>query len=171
MEERKKKPIGYGKRVVVSALAQDSRLGGAILEINKGKRTDLRFHMQNSKIIYLMSGQLRVWVLKEGQMTSLTVDPGASFFVRNGVMHQLEALENSIAVEFVSNVELYDDGDEHIVALGTAPEKIPEVVKEGEFATMSPEDVAKATAPATPARKKQTKKTQAKKTTTKRKRR
>lgn len=138
--------IGYGKRIVVSAA--DTPIGGAMLEIDEGKQTDMIFHMNTDKILYVLQGLLKVRVLKDGQITTLNVKPGVSFYIRAGVVHQLEALEISVVLEFVSDTALYkeNDGDEdtNVVSLGTKPEVIPEVVKEGEFATMTPEDEANA---------------------------
>jgi quercetin dioxygenase-like cupin family protein len=168
MEEKKK--IGYGKRIVV--IAEGIAAGGAVLEIEKGKQTDMVFHMKTDKAIYVMSGLLKVRVLKDGQVTTLNVKPGISFFVRAGLVHQFEAIEDSIVVEFVSDTALYSNSDESIVSLGTKFEETPETVQEGEFATMTPEDEAKVKKPKTvrkkrtPRKKKPTKKTK----TTKRKR-
>ncbi len=164
MEEKR---IGYGKRAVVNA--EGTHVGGAIHEIEKGKRTDMLFHIDITKVVYVMSGKLKVWVLRDGQVSSLMVEPGASFFVRPGLPHQLEAEETAIVVEFVSDTDVFKDGKRTmIIGRGSQPEKIPEPVEEGEFALMHPEDEEKLAA-SKPTPKKTTRKKRTTKRTTKKK--
>lgn len=157
-----KDKIGYGKRVVVSA--SDSHVGGIVHEIEKGKRTDMLFHLYDEKVVYVMSGKLKVWVIKDGQISSLVVQPGASFFVRAGLPHQFEAEETSIMVEFISNIQNYkEEKFTMVIGRGDRAEKLPEAVEEGEFALMKSEDEEKVQKKT---RKRKTKKKSKRKTVT-----
>ena len=43
---------GFGKRIAITAA--DASVGGVILEIEKGKRTDMVFHTHTKKLLYVM---------------------------------------------------------------------------------------------------------------------
>ena len=89
---------GFGKRMAVEY--QDFGVAGAILEIDAGKKTDMVFHCINGLLLYILVGKLRVSVLKDGIINGVNVQAGASFYVKPGLVYQMEAIEKSMVVEF-----------------------------------------------------------------------
>lgn len=157
---------GYGKRVVVQMEGQSP--GGTILEMNAGKKTDMTFHIDTDKVVYLLSGEIMAWVVKDGQMASLSLKPGASFYVKRGLVHQFESVSPSILVEFTSDTHMYEQ-DQNIVSKGTA---LDPPVESSTLAKMTPEDEASLEQPeekkkTTRKKKPATRKTRATKKTTK----
>lgn len=130
MEE--KKQVGYGKIALVNHA--ESPVAGAILEIEKGKKTDMMFHRLGHKLVYVMVGKLKVSVLKDGVINTLGVNAGASFYIKPGLIYQFEALERSIVVEFVESIKVYDE-DTYCVAKAPVEKAKPEDVMK-----MTPED-------------------------------
>lgn len=127
---------GYGKKIV--AKMDGFSVGGTIMEIAEGKKTDMVFHVDIDKVVYLLGGELTAYVLRDGKMAGMTLKPGASFYVRRGLVHQFEAVKASIVVEFVSDINQYEK-DINIITRGTV---LPPV-EPGELAKMTPEDEAK----------------------------
>ena len=116
MSEAKK--VGFGNKTLVKH--ENEYLGGAILEIEAGKKTDMAFHRLTDKLVYVLMGKLAVTVLKDGKMSTIAVDAGNSFFVRAGLVHQLEGLTKAIVVEFVSVFPDYES-DVYVISRGTQP--------------------------------------------------
>ena len=109
------KEVGFGKHVVVDA--ENSTVGGAVLEIEPGKRTDTIFHMQYEKVMFVLSGKIKATVIKDGRMSTIDVVAGQSFYVKPGLVHSLEAIERSVVIEF-TNTDMYKH-DIHCVFKGT----------------------------------------------------
>jgi mannose-6-phosphate isomerase-like protein (cupin superfamily) len=139
MEQDAKVKVGYGTRIVVTH--ENSQTGGAIIEIEPGKQTDALFHRVSGKIVFVLRGVLKATMIKEGQVRSINVDPGESFYVKPGLIHQFSSENNEKVqlVEFASK-GLYDDV--YCVFKGSmAPEQKP--LEPGELVRMSTEDVAR----------------------------
>jgi len=117
----------FGKKVVITA--HEEGLGGVILEIEKGKKTDMVFHVSVKKLLYVVMGKLFITVLADGKMARVEAVAGSSFAVREGLAYQLEGAEKSIVVEF-SNAWL--PKDVHCISKGTAAEEAPVVEKPAE---------------------------------------
>ena len=94
---------GYGRKVVVKH--EEFCMGGNILEIEVGKRTDMIFHLQNRKIVYVLLGKVNVIVLTDGKMAKMEMNKGASFAVKEGLIYQIEGVEKSVIVEFLSHLD------------------------------------------------------------------
>jgi len=156
---------GYGKKIVAKIEGQS--VGGTILEIGEGKKTDMAFHIDTDKIVYLLGGELKALVLKDGKMGAILLKPGASFFIKRGLVHQFEAVQASVIVEFVSDIHLYEN-DLNVITKGTVLEP---ALEPGELAKMTPEDEAKVEAvpPVKKTRARKKKPITRKKTTTKKK--
>jgi hypothetical protein len=107
----------FGKKVVVTA--HEEGLGGVILEIEKGKKTDMVFHVSVKKLLYVVMGKLFITVLADGKMAKVEAVAGSSFAVREGLAYQLEGAEKSIVVEF-SNGWL--PKDVHCISKGSVEE-------------------------------------------------
>lgn len=131
-----KNEIGFGSRIRVST-EECQDLGGAILDIEEGKQTDLAFHTKVKKIFYVLTGRLKVTLLAEGKMKALQVDRGSSFAVMPGLVYQLHGLERSIVVEFCNASPDISDKDMFIVSKGSQPQ----AVSPGSLAQMSKADL------------------------------
>ena len=162
--------VEYGNRVVIKNT--DHNLGGAIMSIEAGRRTDMCFHLKNKKVIYLLSGKVRVAVLQDGRTRSIELNPGQSFFAQPGFIHQLEAVEKSVVVEFASDPNaLYDENgaDTNVIMRGTAVPPSPEPsVEPGSAIRMTEADKAAAEEEKPTPKKRTTRKKTTKKTTSKR---
>jgi quercetin dioxygenase-like cupin family protein len=114
--EEKKAEVGYGKLALVNHA--DSVAAGAVLEIEKGKKTDMIFHRLGHKLVYVLAGKLKVSVLRDGILNAIGVNAGASFYIKPGLIYQFEAIEKAIVVEFAENINVYN---EDIYCIAKAP--------------------------------------------------
>ena len=160
--------VEYGTRVRVSSSDWDD-VGGAILEVEKDKATDLLFHTKARKLFYVLSGKLKVNILRDAKVANQDANRGESFMVPPGLIYQLVGLETSIIVEFSSTSTANPDEDVHVVSRGIRADEL-NPPKPGQYALMTDEDKknVEATAVPKPTTKKATKKA-ASKVTTKRK--
>lgn len=125
MAEEKSIEVGYGRRALVAH--EGCHVGGAIVEIEAGKKTDMVFHLNGGKLLYLLSGKLKVLVLKDGIVNSVNVPAGTSFYIRPGLIYQLEAIEKALAVEF-AEVQTFTT-DINCVVKGTQASKAIDAVQ------------------------------------------
>lgn len=125
MVEETKVDVGYGKCALIAH--EGFHVGGAVLEIEAGKKTDMIFHLFGGKLLYLLSGKLKVMVLKDGVVNSINVPAGASFYIRPGLVYQLEAIEKALAIEF-AQVETFTT-DISCVVKGTQTQKAIDMVQ------------------------------------------
>lgn len=129
--------IGYGARIRISTEGVND-LGGAILEIEAGKSTDMVFHRNIRKIFYLLTGKLKATVISAGQVKSLEVLKGTSFSVDPGLVYQLSGTEKSVLIEFCNASPTEADKDTYIISRGSATvERVPD----GSLAQMSKVDL------------------------------
>ncbi|MGD0117821.1 MAG: cupin domain-containing protein [Candidatus Binatus sp.] len=93
-------PKGWGREVWI---ANNDQYCGKILEIKKGKRCSLHFHKLKTESFYLRSGHLRLRV-KESVSSAVVREfdlyEGECMDVSPGLVHQMEALEDSELFEF-----------------------------------------------------------------------
>jgi mannose-6-phosphate isomerase-like protein (cupin superfamily) len=93
-------PKGWGREVWI---ANNDQYCGKILEIKKGKRCSLHFHKLKTESFYLRSGHLRLRV-KESVSSAFVREfdlyEGECMDVSPGLVHQMEALEDSELFEF-----------------------------------------------------------------------
>lgn len=148
--------VNYGKRVVVKSPEFD--LGGAVHQVNKGKKTNLGFYRETVKLFFVLFGKIKVVIMENGKMAALEVDKGNSFAIRPGLIFQIEGVEDSIVVEYSSKGD--SDSDYHLVSKGSAPEEQNLETLEGvnaqTFAELSEDDK-----PAPPKKKPRTRKKKA----------
>ena len=93
-------PKGWGREVWI---ANNDRYCGKILEIKKGRRCSLHFHKIKTETFYLHSGQLKVRVKESAESPAIEeylLNPGECMDVPVGLVHQMEAVEDSELFEF-----------------------------------------------------------------------
>ena len=99
-------PMGYGSRVTVTGGKRDI-VGGAIHKVSAGKKTDLQFHVDTEKVFYILSGKLKVNIMKNATLQSIEVPADNAFAVGKGLVYQLEGIEDTVVVEFISDASSY----------------------------------------------------------------
>jgi mannose-6-phosphate isomerase-like protein (cupin superfamily) len=95
-------PKGWGREVWI---ANGERYCGKILEIRKGKKCSLHFHKIKDESFYLRAGRLLVKVMPSPAETlseEFIIEAGQCMDVPVGLVHQMEALEDSELYEFSS---------------------------------------------------------------------
>lgn len=93
-------PKGWGREIWI---ANNPLYCGKMLEIRKGKRCSLHFHKRKTESFYLRSGRLKVRVKESAEsavMEEFEMLPGECMDVPPGLVHQMEALEDSELFEF-----------------------------------------------------------------------
>ena len=74
-----------------------------LLEIRKGKRCSLHFHKLKSESFYLRAGRLRIRLKESAQSETIRdfeLYEGECMDIAPGLVHQMEALEDSELFEF-----------------------------------------------------------------------
>jgi mannose-6-phosphate isomerase-like protein (cupin superfamily) len=108
-------PKSWGREVWI---VNNDLYCGKILEIRKGKRCSLHFHKLKKESFYLRVGRLRV-VVKESPEASekeqFELAPGDCMDIPTGLVHQMEALEDSELFEFSTQ---HFDSDSHRLERG-----------------------------------------------------
>ncbi len=95
-------PKGWGREVWI---ANGERYCGKILEISKGKKCSLHFHKIKDESFYLRAGRLRLKVMSSPGAViceEFILEAGQCMDVPVGLVHQMEALEDSELYEFSS---------------------------------------------------------------------
>lgn len=88
--------------------AHTDRYAGKFLHVSAGHRLSLQFHREKDETGYLLSGRmLLVRRGDSGDLHETVVEPGAVWRNEPGVVHTIEAIEDSVVVE-VSTPELDD---------------------------------------------------------------
>jgi mannose-6-phosphate isomerase len=93
-------PKGWGREVWI---ANNQLYCGKILEIRAGKKCSLHFHKLKSESFYLRSGRLKVRIRETPESETLEefeLQTGECMDVAPGVVHQMEAVEDSELFEF-----------------------------------------------------------------------
>ena len=93
-------PKGWGREVWI---ANNPLYCGKILEIRKGKRCSLHYHKLKTESFYLHKGRLKIRVKESVDSERLEVfeiSSGDCMDVAPGLVHQMEALEDSELFEF-----------------------------------------------------------------------
>jgi mannose-6-phosphate isomerase-like protein (cupin superfamily) len=97
------KPWGYE---IVWALT--SEYCGKMLFVEAGHRLSLQFHRRKDETIYLHSGLVQIHIGDPAEAVGpATISPGRSFHIPPGVVHRIEAIEDSLLFE-VSTPHLDD---------------------------------------------------------------
>lgn len=102
-QQRVEKPWGHE---IWWALTPD--YAAKILVVKAGQALSLQLHREKDESSYLFSGRLRLLTgAEEGELVERVVEPGESWRTEPGVIHSIEALEDSTVFE-VSTPELED---------------------------------------------------------------
>jgi mannose-6-phosphate isomerase-like protein (cupin superfamily) len=91
---------GWGREIWI---ANNPYYCGKILEIRKGKRCSLHYHKLKRESFFLRSGRLKIRTMKSTESTEMEefeLRPGDCMDVPLGLVHQMEALEDSELYEF-----------------------------------------------------------------------
>src|SRR6516165_6578521 len=108
-------PKGWGREVWI---ANNDLFCGKILEIKKGKRCSLHFHKLKTESFYLRFGRLHIR-LKESVDAESTrefeLHEGECMDIPPGLVHQMEALEDSELYEFSTQ---HFESDSYRIAKG-----------------------------------------------------
>jgi mannose-6-phosphate isomerase-like protein (cupin superfamily) len=93
-------PKGWGREVWI---ANNPRYCGKILQITKGKRCSLHFHKLKTESFYLRRGRLHMMVKDSADAETIhefELYEGECMDIPTGLVHQMEALEDSELYEF-----------------------------------------------------------------------
>lgn len=89
-------------------IAHTDKYALKIIEINKGTRSSLQYHVKKHEHIYVDSGLLQIeWEDESGQMQTLTLGPGEVIENKPGRKHRATAVQDVRLIE-VSTPELDD---------------------------------------------------------------
>jgi mannose-6-phosphate isomerase-like protein (cupin superfamily) len=106
---------GWGREIWI---ANNELYCGKILEIKKGKRCSWHFHKLKTESFYLRRGFLRVRVSESpdsGIVDEFEMRAGECMDVPQGLVHQMQALEDSELFEFSTQ---HFDSDSHRLSPG-----------------------------------------------------
>lgn len=80
--------------------AHTSSYAGKLLVVNAGHALSLQYHCEKDETSYLLSGKLRLLQGKtEGSLKEHEVEPGQTWRNEPGIVHSIEALEDSVVLE------------------------------------------------------------------------
>jgi mannose-6-phosphate isomerase-like protein (cupin superfamily) len=99
-------------------IANNELYCGKILEIRKGKRCSLHFHKLKAESFYLRRGLLKVRVQQSPESKiaeEFELHSGECMDIPRGLVHQMEALEDSELFEFSTQ---HLDSDSHRLSPG-----------------------------------------------------
>jgi len=93
-------PKGWGREVWI---VNSDRYCGKILEIRKGKKCSLHYHQIKAESFYLRAGRLKLRIKESTEAEEIEefiLEAGQCMDVPVGLVHQMEALEDSELYEF-----------------------------------------------------------------------
>jgi mannose-6-phosphate isomerase-like protein (cupin superfamily) len=103
-------PKGWGREVWI---ANNSRYCGKLLEIKRGRRCSLHYHELKTETFFVRAGRLIVRVKESSHSPVLEESEllaGQCMDVPAGLLHQMEALEDTELYEFSTQ---HFDSDSH----------------------------------------------------------
>src|SRR5436305_1707530 len=94
--KRVEKPWGYELIYAIT-----DRYVGKILHVNKGEALRLQYHMKKDETIYIHSGKIKLCTAPSPQhpLKEEMLSPGQSFHIPPGLVHRMEALEDTDILE------------------------------------------------------------------------
>jgi len=87
--------------------AHTDRYVGKILHVNKGEILSLQYHEMKDETLFVVRGKVLLSLRKGDESSDLVLGEGEAFHVPPGLIHRIEALEDSDVAE-VSTPELSD---------------------------------------------------------------
>ena len=100
--QRVPKPWGYEL-----IFANTDRYVGKILHITKGESLSLQYHEMKDETLFVVSGELRLTLEREGDRRELILREGEAFHIPPRMIHRMEAVRDTDVAE-VSTPELDD---------------------------------------------------------------
>jgi quercetin dioxygenase-like cupin family protein len=101
-------PKGWGRELWI---ANSEKYCGKILELNKGKKCSVHYHKIKDETFHILSGKVELRTYPEGypgQLEEVVMNPGDTFHVPVGLVHQFYGLEDSKILE-ISTQHFEDD--------------------------------------------------------------
>ena len=80
---------------------------GKVLHVNQGEILSLQYHEMKDETLFVVRGRVRLSLRKADDSAELILEEGEAFHIPPGMIHRLEALEDSDVAE-VSTPELSD---------------------------------------------------------------
>jgi mannose-6-phosphate isomerase-like protein (cupin superfamily) len=108
-------PKGWGREIWI---ANNPLYCGKILEIRRGRRCSLHYHVLKNESFFLRTGRLRIRVkssVHDSAIEEFEMSAGQCMDVPAGLIHQMEALEDAELLEFSTQ---HFDSDSHRVEKG-----------------------------------------------------
>jgi mannose-6-phosphate isomerase-like protein (cupin superfamily) len=108
-------PKGWGREVWIS---NGELYCGKLLEIGRGRKCSLHYHKLKTESFYLRTGRLWIRIKESPQADNseeFELKAGECMDIRPGLVHQMEALEDSELYEFSTQ---HFDSDSHRLAPG-----------------------------------------------------
>jgi mannose-6-phosphate isomerase len=88
--------------------AQTDHYAGKLLVVTAGNKLSVQLHREKDETSYLLSGRMLLWQgPSEDKLVEWTIEPGMCWRNEPGVVHTIEALEDSTVLE-VSTPQLDD---------------------------------------------------------------
>lgn len=87
--------------------AHTDRYVGKVLHVNRGEILSLQYHEMKDETLFVVRGKVLLSLKKGEEAAELVLEEGDAFHVPPGMIHRLEALEDSDVAE-VSTPELSD---------------------------------------------------------------
>jgi quercetin dioxygenase-like cupin family protein len=93
----KKVEKGWGYELWIH---NDEKYCGKLLFFNAGKKCSLHFHKLKHETFYLQSGKLKCTFIDGDAIEHVILSPGDVKEIYPGLIHQMEAVEDTIMFEF-----------------------------------------------------------------------
>lgn len=87
--------------------ARTDRYVGKILHVKRGEGLSLQYHERKEETLYLSSGRVELTLRSGDEERKVTMTPGEAYHIPPGLIHRIEALEDSDVFE-ASTIELDD---------------------------------------------------------------
>lgn len=88
--------------------AQTDHYAAKLLVIDAGHKLSIQMHNEKDETSYLLSGRMKLWQGPSvDELVERTIEPGTSWRNEPGVVHSIEAIEDSTVLE-VSTPQLDD---------------------------------------------------------------
>lgn len=96
MHEPIKVPKPWGHELI---WAKTDRYVGKVLHIEQGHLLSLQYHEKKDETIHVLSGKIIFRVKENEELVEYVMEPGQSYHVTPGTVHQMEALETADLLE------------------------------------------------------------------------
>ena len=73
---------------------------GKILNIKAGGVMSLHFHLRKDEVFYVISGNVHLVIVQNGEEKTFLLQPGNSFHIQQGLPHKLVGIEDARIAEF-----------------------------------------------------------------------